>query len=51
MDKKIIATFLPQYWVLTKIRIQLKLVLGAGELLDFPLVLMNRLNQTVSAVF
>ena len=32
-------------------RIPLKLVLGAKELLYFPLVLMNRLNKAESVVF
>ena len=42
------------YWVLTESRIPLKPVPGGGggcELLHFPLVLMNRLNKTESAVF
>ena len=42
---------LQEYWVLTESRIVLKPVLGARELLQFPLVLMNRLNKTESAVF
>ena len=35
----------------SRIHVPLKPVLGAWELLHFPLVLMNRLNKTVSAVF
>ena len=42
---------LPEYWVLTKSRITLKPVLGDVGILHFPLVLMNRLNKTQSAVF
>ena len=42
---------LQEFWVLTESRIPLKLVLGALELLHFPVVLMNRLNKTESAVF
>ena len=52
-----------EYWVLTESRIPLKPVLGregeggggggggGGKSLHFPLVLMNRLNKTKSAVF
>ena len=42
---------LPEYWVLIESRIRLKPVLGACELLHFPLVLMNRLNITKSPLF
>ena len=40
-----------KYWNLKESRIWLKPVLGACELLHFPLVIMNRLNKTESAVF
>ena len=42
---------LQEYLVLMESRIPLKPVLGACELLHFPLVLINRLNKTESAVF
>ena len=42
---------LREYWVLTDIRILLKPVLEACELLHFLLVLINRLNITESAIF
>ena len=42
---------LQEYWILTEIRILLKPLLGAWELLHFPLVLMNRLKKAESAVF
>ena len=40
-----------EYWVLMDSKIPLKPVVGALELLHFPLVLMNRLNKTESAAF
>ena len=46
-----ILLVLQEYWVLGEIRIQLKLVLGGVKLLHFPIVSMNRLNKTESAVF
>ena len=42
---------LQEYGVLTESRIPLKPVLEGCELLHVPLVLMNRLNKTASAVF
>ena len=43
--------FLQEYWVLTESRIPLKPVLGGVRIVAIPLVLMNRLNKTESAVF
>ena len=54
IDKELIffhILVLQEYWVLMEIRILLKPVLGDVRIVALPLVLMNRLNKTESAVF
>ena len=42
---------LHEYWVLTEIRIPLKLMLGIMRIVALSMILVNRLNKTETAVF
>ena len=42
---------LQEYWILMESRIPIKPVLGGLRIVELPLIFMNRLNKTESAVF